>query len=80
MSCVATISARPLARPARLSNSTISAPVVFAYALSTRKPRKQRRLLDRLDELYRNLEKAHEKRHPGSGAMPDVGKGTRKGR
>jgi len=62
------------------SDSTISAPVVFAYALSTRKPRKQRRLLDRLDELYRNLEKAHEKRHPGSGAMRDVGKATRKGR
>jgi hypothetical protein len=62
------------------SDSTISAPIVFAHALSTRKPRKPRRLLDRLDGLYANLKKAHEKRHPGSDAMRDVGRSSRKGK
>ncbi|MGA8892600.1 MAG: deoxyhypusine synthase [Anaeromyxobacteraceae bacterium] len=62
------------------SDSTISAPIVFSYALSTRKPRKKKRLLDRLDGLYAKLRKAHEKRHPGSDAMLDVGKASRKGR
>jgi deoxyhypusine synthase len=62
------------------SDSTISAPIVFSYALSTRKPRKQKRLLDRLDGLYAKLRRAHEKRHPGSDAMLDVGKASRKGR
>ena len=62
------------------SDSTISAPSVFAHALSTRKPRKPRRLLDRLDDLYATLKKAHEKRHPGSGAMLDVGLSSRKGK
>ena len=60
------------------SDSTIAAPIVFANALSTRKPRKKKRLLDRLDSLYAGLKRAHEKRHPGSDAMLDVGKGTRK--
>jgi deoxyhypusine synthase len=62
------------------SDSTISAPIVFSYALSTRKPRKKKRLLDRLDGLYANLKRAHEKRHPGTDAMLDVGKSSRKGR
>src|SRR5512136_1133961 len=62
------------------SDTTISAPVVFAYALSTRKPRKQRRLLDRLDALYRKLQRAHARRHPGSGAMVDVGQASRRGK
>jgi len=62
------------------SDSTISAPIVFSYALSTRKPRKKKRLLDRLDGLYAKLKRAHEKRHPGTDAMLDVGKSSRKGR
>jgi len=62
------------------SDSTISAPIVFSYALSTRKPRKKKRLLDRLDGLYAKLRRAHEKRHPGTDAMLDVGKASRKGR
>jgi deoxyhypusine synthase len=62
------------------SDSTISAPIVFSYALSTRKPRKKKRLLDRLDGLYAKLQRAHEKRHPGTDAMLDVGKASRKGR
>jgi deoxyhypusine synthase len=60
------------------SDSTIAAPVAFANALSTRKPRKPKRLMDRLDGLYAKLKRAHEKRHPGTGAMLDVGKSTRK--
>jgi len=62
------------------SDSTIAAPIVFANALSTRKPRKPKRLLDRLDALYAKLKRAHAKRHPGTGAMLDVGKATRKSR
>jgi deoxyhypusine synthase len=62
------------------SDSTIAAPIVFANALSTRKPREPKRLLDRLDALYARLKRAHAKRHPGTGAMLDVGKATRKSR
>jgi deoxyhypusine synthase len=54
------------------SDTTIAAPVVFSYALATRKPRKPKRLYDRLPELYKALEKAHRKKHPGSGAMLEV--------
>jgi len=62
------------------SDATIAAPLVFANALSTRKPRKPRRLMRRLDALYRKLERAHHKRHPGTGAMRDVGQAARKSR
>jgi deoxyhypusine synthase len=62
------------------SDSTVAAPIVFSYALSMRKPRKQKRLMDRLDSLYAKLKRAHEARHPGSDAMLDVGKATRKSR
>jgi deoxyhypusine synthase len=59
------------------SDSTVSAPLVFAYALSTRKKRKPKRLFQRLPELYENLRKAHSKKHPGSGAMPEVRKSAK---
>ncbi len=54
------------------SDATIAAPLVFAHALSTRKRRKPKRLVRRLPELYAALRKAHQRRHPGSGAMPEV--------
>lgn len=54
------------------SDTTIAAPIVFAYALSTRKKRKPKRLFRRLPELYRALEKAHQKKHPGSGALLEM--------
>ena len=54
------------------SDATIAAPIVFANALSTRKKRKPKRLYRRLPELYEALRKAHAKRHPGSGAMPEL--------
>jgi len=60
------------------SDATIAAPVVFAHALSTRKPRRHRRLARRLDELYEKLRRAHQRRHPGSGAMPEVGRAARR--
>jgi deoxyhypusine synthase len=64
------------------SDTTIAAPVVFSYALSTRKKRKPKRLFRRLPELYRALEKAHHKKHPGTDAlleMKDSGKAKTKG-
>ncbi len=54
------------------SDATIAAPLLFAYALSTRKKRKPKRLYSRLPDLYEALRKAHERRHPGSGAMPEL--------
>ena len=54
------------------SDTTIAAPVVFSYALATRKPRKPKRLFRRLPELYEALRKAHAKKHPGSGAMGEL--------
>jgi deoxyhypusine synthase len=60
------------------SDTTIAAPVVFANALSTRKARRPKRLMRRLDELYRKLQQAHQRRHPGSGAMREVGRAARK--
>jgi deoxyhypusine synthase len=54
------------------SDATVAAPLVFAYALSTRKKRKPKRLFRRLPELYAALQKAHARKHPGSGAMPEV--------
>jgi len=59
------------------SDATIAAPVVCAYALSTRKPRPPKRLMRRLDLLYEKLRRAHQRRHPGSGAMPEVGRAAR---
>jgi deoxyhypusine synthase len=54
------------------SDATVAAPIVFAYALSTRKRRKPKRLYRRLPAMYEALERAHRKRHPGSGAMPEL--------
>jgi deoxyhypusine synthase len=54
------------------SDATVAAPLVFAYALSTRKKRKPKRLYRRLPEMYDALQRAHAKRHPGSGAMPEL--------
>jgi deoxyhypusine synthase len=62
------------------SDSTIAAPIVFAYALATRKPRKPKRLVRRLDALYRKLQRAHQRRHPGADAMRGVADATRKAR
>ena len=60
------------------SDSTVAAPIVFAHALATRKKRKPRRLFRRLDEMYQALRKAHARKHPGSGAMPEVKAAARK--
>jgi deoxyhypusine synthase len=54
------------------SDTTIAAPIVFAYALATRKKRKPRRLFKRLPEMYETLRKAHMKKHPGAGALPEM--------
>src|SRR5512137_2790530 len=62
------------------SDSTIAAPIVFSYALATRKKRKPKRLFRRLDAMYRALQRAHQRCRPGSGAMLGVGKDTRKSR
>jgi deoxyhypusine synthase len=54
------------------SDTTIAAPIVFAYALATRKKRAPKRLYDRLPKLYAALQKAHQKKHPGSDALPEL--------
>ncbi|HZZ86106.1 MAG TPA: deoxyhypusine synthase [Anaeromyxobacteraceae bacterium] len=54
------------------SDTTVAAPLVFAYALSTRKKRKPKRLYRRLPELYGALQKAHQKKHPGHGALAEM--------
>ena len=54
------------------SDATVAAPLVFAYALSTRRKRKPKRLYRRLPQMYDALRRAHAKRHPGSGAMPEL--------
>jgi deoxyhypusine synthase len=54
------------------SDATVAAPLVFAYALSTRKKRKPKRLYRRLPAMYEALQRAHARRHPGSGAMPEL--------
>jgi deoxyhypusine synthase len=54
------------------SDATVAAPLVFAYALSTRNRRKAKRLYRRLPELYDALRRAHARKHPGSGAMPEM--------
>ena len=40
-------------------DSTVFLPILTVYALATRKPRKLRRLMDRLDDLMVELEKAY---------------------
>jgi deoxyhypusine synthase len=59
------------------SDSTVAAPLVFAYALSTREKRTPKRLFQRLPALYQALQAAHAKKHPGSGAMPEVKKAAK---
>jgi deoxyhypusine synthase len=54
------------------SDATVAAPVIFANALSTRKKRKPKRLFRRLPDLFEALRRAHAKRHPGAGAMPEL--------
>jgi deoxyhypusine synthase len=54
------------------SDSTIAAPIVFAHALSTRRKRKPRRLFRRLPAMMDALRRAHARRHPGAGAMPEL--------
>ena len=54
------------------SDTTVAAPLVFAYALSTRKKRKPKRLYRRLPELFGALQKAHLKKHPGQGALAEM--------
>ncbi|MGE3807837.1 MAG: deoxyhypusine synthase [Gemmataceae bacterium] len=43
-------------------DSTVALPIITAYALANHKPRKHRRLIDKLDELTRQLEKDFAKR------------------
>ncbi len=43
-------------------DSTVALPLLAAYALATRKPRRPRRLMDRLDELTRRLEEVYKAR------------------
>jgi deoxyhypusine synthase len=54
------------------ADSTLAAPIAFSHALSTRRKRRQKRLFRRLPALYQALRRAHQRRHPGSGAMPEV--------
>jgi deoxyhypusine synthase len=54
------------------SDTTIAAPLVFAYALATRKKRKPKRLFRRLPDMYETLRKAHNEKHPGSNALPEM--------
>jgi deoxyhypusine synthase len=42
-------------------DSTVALPLMTAYSLATHKPRKLRRLMDRLDELTRQLEQEYVK-------------------
>jgi len=43
-------------------DSTVALPLLTVYALSTREPRKPRRLMDRLEELTRQLYEAYQER------------------
>jgi len=54
------------------ADSTVAAPVVFSYALSTRRKREPKRLYRRLPEMFARLRKAHARRHPGSGALLEM--------
>ena len=59
------------------ADATLAAPLVFSHALSTRKPRRPKRLFRRFPELYRRLQRAHQRKHPGSGAMLEVKEAAR---
>ena len=48
-----------------------------ALPRSTRKPRKPKRLFDRLPALHEKMRRAHQRRHPGAGAMPEVKKAVK---
>jgi deoxyhypusine synthase len=54
------------------SDTTIAAPIVFSYALATRKKREPKRLYQRLPKMYAALKKAHQKKHPGTDALPEL--------
>ena len=50
-------------------DSTVALPLLTAYALAVREPRKPRRLMDRLDELTRRLEEEYKRnRERGTGS------------
>jgi len=59
------------------ADSTLAAPLVFSHALSTHRPRKAKRLFQRLPALYEKMRRAHQRRHPGADAMPEVKKAAR---
>jgi deoxyhypusine synthase len=44
-------------------DSTVALPLLTVYALATRSPRRHRRLMDRLEDLTNQLEKAYAARH-----------------
>jgi deoxyhypusine synthase len=48
-------------------DSTVALPLLTAYALATHKPRQPRRLMDRLDDLTRQLETAYGNRRQNEG-------------
>jgi deoxyhypusine synthase len=57
------------------SDATIAAPIIFSHALSTRKPRKPKRLFARLDGMFAKLQTAHARKHPeGSLAVKTAAK------
>jgi deoxyhypusine synthase len=56
-------------------DSTVALPLLTVYALATRTPRKPRRLMDRLDELTRQLEEEYRQRRraeDGAATGPEV--------
>jgi len=61
------------------SDATIAAPIVFAYALATRKRRTPKRLFRRLPALTDRLRQAHMRKHPGSSALPEMRQAGRVG-
>ncbi|HET6411353.1 MAG TPA: deoxyhypusine synthase [Anaeromyxobacter sp.] len=61
------------------SDSTIAAPIVFAYALATRKKRPLKRLFRKLPALTERLRQAHLRRHPDSSALEEMREAGRVG-
>jgi deoxyhypusine synthase len=49
-------------------DSTVALPLLTVYALATRQPRTPRRLMDRLEELTRQLEAEYAARRKEGGA------------
>jgi deoxyhypusine synthase len=45
-------------------DSTVALPLITAYALATHEPRPQRRLMDRLEEMTKQLEKEYQTKKP----------------